>query len=354
MPQSGSSDAASRQLPFVSPTLKAGGRGPERLLSRPWSRTRISGRPGHSTSDVGGQRGCSLPASPAGARPGNPCSTRRFADESGRRREAHALAQRRARLRGPRPACVDGRDVGRRLPAGGAAQSAVCVFRRVLPSSCRAWTPGPSVPSAETAPGASELFPAPFGALGTPAPKCKRSPPNSRGDGSGGVGGGGEARHQHVSGAHPGTGSTPLSSPPPRSHSPARHWWPPPDADTASELHATRARPRRRNLDRTPPWSLWSPAFHPPSAPHGASPEASGSGAGAWVLQLALRNGVPAALPLPEAGVRQDGAVDSSLQTEPCGEEARPVECRSRQPLLWVLSLDLHPIPTCLTHRGRP
>lgn len=102
------------------------------------------------------------------------------------------------------------------------------------------------------------------------------------------------------------------------------------------------------------PWSLWSPAFHPPSAPHGASPEAPGSGAGAWVLQLALRNGVPAALPLPEAGVRQDGAVDSSLQTEPCGEEARPVECRSRQPLLWVLSLDLHPIPTCLTHRGQP
>lgn len=210
MPQSGSSDAASRRLPFVSPTLKAGGRGPERLLSRPWSRTRISGRPGHSTSDVGGQRGCSLPASPAGARPGHPCSTRRFADESGRRREAHALAPRRARLRGPRPACVDGRDVGRRLPAGGAAQSAVCVFRRVLPSSCRAWTPGPSAPSAETAPGASELFPAPFGALGTPAPKCKRSPPNSRGDRSGGVGGGGEARHQHVSGAHPGTGSTPL------------------------------------------------------------------------------------------------------------------------------------------------
>lgn len=209
MPQSGSSDAASRRLPFVSPTLKAGGRGPERLLSRPWSRTRISGRPGRSTSDVGGQRGCSLPASPAGARPGHPCSTRRFADESGRRREAHALAQRRPGSAGPAlrvwmdVTLVDGCQPGaQRSPPS--ASFAVCS----PPAAVRG--PLDPAPSAETAPGASELFPAPFGALGTPAPKCKRSPPNSRGDGSGGVGGGGEARHQHVSGAHPGTGSTPL------------------------------------------------------------------------------------------------------------------------------------------------
>lgn len=354
MPQSGSSDAASRRLPFVSPTLKAGGRGPERLLSRPWSRTRISGRPGRSTRDVGGQRGCSLPASPAGARPGHPCSTRRFADESRRRREAHALAQRRPGSAGPAlrvwmdVTLVDGCQPGaQRSPPS--ASFAVC-----SPPAAVRGPLDPARPRPRPLLGRRSCFLRPSVHLAHPPPSAN-AVPRTR-----------EATGQAVSEVAarlaistcpvptPERAPHPSSSPPPRSHSPARHWWPPPDADTASELHATRARPRRRNLDRTPPWSLWSPAFHPPSAPHGASPEAPGSGAGAWVLQLALRNGVPAALPLPEAGVRQDGAVDSSLQTEPCGEEARPVECRSRQPLLWVLSLDLHPIPTCLTHRGRP
>lgn len=354
MPQSGSSDAASRRLPFVSPTLKAGGRGPERLLSRPWSRTRISERQDVPLGTSEGSGAAVSPRRPRALVPG----TR--APHAGLQMRAGGAERPTRSLRvapgsaGPAlrvwmdVTLVDGCQPGaQRSPPS--ASFAVC-----SPPAAVRGPLDPARPRPRPLLGRRSCFLRPSVHLARPPPSAN-AVPRTR-----------EATGQALSEVAarlaistcpvptPERAPHPSSSPPPRSHSPARHWWPPPDADTASELHATRARPRRRNLDRTPPWSLWSPAFHPPSAPHGASPEAPGSGAGAWVLQLALRNGVPAALPLPEAGVRQDGAVDSSLQTEPCGEEARPVECRSRQPLLWVLSLDLHPIPTCLTHRGRP
>lgn len=253
MPQSGSSDAASRRLPFVSPTLKAGGRGPERLLSRPWSRTRISGRPGRSTRDVGGQRGCSLPRRPRALVPGI------RAPHAGLQMRAGG-AERPTRSLSVAPGSagpalrvwmdvtlVDGCQPGaQRSPPS--ASFAVC-----SPPAAVRGPLDPARPRPRPLLGRRSCFLRPSVHLARPPPSAN-AVPRTR-----------EATGQAVSEVAarlaistcpvptPERAPHPSSSPPPRSHSPARHWWPPPDADTASELHATRARPRRRNLDRTPP-----------------------------------------------------------------------------------------------------
>lgn len=190
----------------------------------------------------------------------------------------------------------------------------------MLPSRCHAWTPGPRAPSAETAPGWSELFPAPSGALGTPAPKCKRSPPNSacrrvrrvtrwqrRGSPSARV------RCPHHIGLW---APHPRHHPPSAHHSSARRWCPTARRGHSLGLHATRAWPRRRrSLDHTPPCGVQPSALPLPRTARPLRPRAVALEA--WVLQLALA--VPGRCAHCTASAGSRSQAGQGQQTRPCG-----------------------------------